>query len=356
MACWGPNAPDSRNYAQEMANTVGAQTKQMPRILAAEQKYQPQFTDLQLGTMNQFLNGRNGNPGFLDMYAGMIPQLQGAQNEANTLQRGADVADIQKYGADASAAILGANPYNKSLLDQLNAQANQGLALGSQVDPETMQMIKNQIMGQRSSMGWGLNPGDMAQVAMSTGQAGQALRQQRQQFGLNTLAANQSVLGDPFMQILGRSSGTTGLAGSLFGAAQGSGQNIGPTLFNPESAYAGNLAAWNQAYDWQYKQATPSTMGKIGMVSDTVGSFIGSVAKGFACWVAREVYGEWNPKWLIFRNWLLTEAPAWLREWYLENGEATAEWLKLHPWAKGPVRWLMNLVVEPKIRKAANHA
>lgn len=51
-------------------------------------------------------------------------------------------------------------------------------------------------------------------------------------------------------------------------------------------------------------------------------SDIGSVAGGFAgCWIARRVYGNDNPKWKQFRNWLFTKAPESFREYYLQNGE-----------------------------------
>ena len=45
------------------------------------------------------------------------------------------------------------------------------------------------------------------------------------------------------------------------------------------------------------------------------------------CWVARKVYGAYNPDWLIFRTWLLTEAPEWLFKTYLHHGEKFAKWL-----------------------------
>ena len=45
------------------------------------------------------------------------------------------------------------------------------------------------------------------------------------------------------------------------------------------------------------------------------------------CWVARKVYGAYNPDWLIFRTWLLTEAPTWLYKTYLHHGEKFAKWL-----------------------------
>ncbi|MFM8952918.1 MAG: VWA domain-containing protein, partial [Planctomycetaceae bacterium] len=46
-----------------------------------------------------------------------------------------------------------------------------------------------------------------------------------------------------------------------------------------------------------------------------------------ACWVAREVYGVHDPRWLIFRSWLTTEAPAWLRDLYIAHGPAFADWI-----------------------------
>ena len=46
--------------------------------------------------------------------------------------------------------------------------------------------------------------------------------------------------------------------------------------------------------------------------------------KPMTCWVARAVYGESNPRWLLFRDWLSFQAPAWLRRGYVRHGEAAA--------------------------------
>jgi polysaccharide export outer membrane protein len=67
---------------------------------------------------------------------------------------------------------------------------------------------------------------------------------------------------------------------------------------------------------------------------------------GGACWVAREVYGPENPQWLLFRAWLLTEAPAWLREAYLAHGEDFAAWIADKPVVKALVKAAMDRVVE----------
>jgi hypothetical protein len=61
--------------------------------------------------------------------------------------------------------------------------------------------------------------------------------------------------------------------------------------------------------------------------------------------VAREVYGEEDPRWLVFRGWLLSEAPEWLRDTYIAHGESFAAWLRDKPAAKAAVRSLMDRVV-----------
>jgi hypothetical protein len=66
---------------------------------------------------------------------------------------------------------------------------------------------------------------------------------------------------------------------------------------------------------------------------------------GGICWVAREVYGEEDPKWLLFRAWLLTEAPDWLRDAYHTHGEAFAAWIHDKPLVKLAVRAVMDSIL-----------
>ncbi|NDC55175.1 MAG: hypothetical protein EBZ74_13155 [Planctomycetia bacterium] len=65
------------------------------------------------------------------------------------------------------------------------------------------------------------------------------------------------------------------------------------------------------------------------------------------CWVAREVYGVADPRWLRFRGWLQTEAPRWLHDLYAAHGEEFAGWIHDKPAAKAVVRFLMDRAVEP---------
>lgn len=71
-------------------------------------------------------------------------------------------------------------------------------------------------------------------------------------------------------------------------------------------------------------------------------SFLGAAGGKLMCWVAREVYGHENPKWLQFRNWMLNFAPFDLLALYLERGERFAEFISDKPELKNRVRAYMD--------------
>ena len=71
---------------------------------------------------------------------------------------------------------------------------------------------------------------------------------------------------------------------------------------------------------------------------------IGSAAI-LACWVAREVYGVDNPKWLQFREWMLEDSPSWFRKLYIKYGERFAKFISNKPLLKTIIRkWMDNRI------------
>lgn len=72
---------------------------------------------------------------------------------------------------------------------------------------------------------------------------------------------------------------------------------------------------------------------------------VGGIEGNPFCWVAREVYGPGNPRWMVVRRWMLDDAPEELRGWYLAHGEAWARWLKNRQVAKALVRSVFDIVV-----------
>ena len=74
----------------------------------------------------------------------------------------------------------------------------------------------------------------------------------------------------------------------------------------------------------------------------TAGSIAG-LAGG--CWIAREVFGEQNPRWKLFRTWLYSSSPVWFFKLYIRYGERIAHFIRNKPFLKNRIRNLMNLVI-----------
>lgn len=67
-----------------------------------------------------------------------------------------------------------------------------------------------------------------------------------------------------------------------------------------------------------------------------------SRSSGLFCWVAREVYGETNPKWYLFRDWMLTKAPYWFVKLYMKHGIRVARFISNKPKIKSAIRFWMD--------------
>ena len=88
-----------------------------------------------------------------------------------------------------------------------------------------------------------------------------------------------------------------------------------------------------------------------------VGSLIGTVLGAgvqygfgnlFGCWVAREVYGNGDARWFVFRTWLRYDAPKWLQTLYNKHGQAYAKFISDKPAFKWLTKKAMDIIVERK--------
>jgi hypothetical protein len=85
-------------------------------------------------------------------------------------------------------------------------------------------------------------------------------------------------------------------------------------------------------------QAQAKAAGQAGIMG-AAGSIAGAAI--MACWVAREVYGIDNPKWLQFREWMLNDSPSWFRKLYIKFGERFAAFISNKPRIKSIIRkWM----------------
>jgi len=96
--------------------------------------------------------------------------------------------------------------------------------------------------------------------------------------------------------------------------------------------------------------------GSSSAAGNAVGSLIGTlgsawIMSGGFCWVAREVYGNKNAQWFVFRTWLQYDAPKWFKKLYMTHGEKYAKLISKVPPLKWATKKLMDMVVEKKKRK-----
>ncbi len=67
------------------------------------------------------------------------------------------------------------------------------------------------------------------------------------------------------------------------------------------------------------------------------------------CWIARAAFCADDFRWMIFRAWLLEDAPAWFRSLYIRFGERLGALIQGRETARGLVRAAMAPVIRRKI-------
>lgn len=169
------------------------------------------------------------------------------------------------------------------------------------------------------------------------------------QYATNLAGLQQASSIDPWQALTGISSMAPQAGMGASGAAGGAVSAIpGMNLFDPgiglevEALNSGNLMqlilgqmGGDATIDAARRQASAT---KSSGILGALGAIGASIPW---CWVAREVYGVDNPKWLQFRHWLLTKAPKWFIKLYVTYGEQFAAFIADKPLIKLVIRkWM----------------
>ena len=325
-------------------------------------------------------------------------QLLGAQQQGQALATDVLRADIARQQANVGTQLQAGQFNVSSALDasRANQQAALQAALANQAAGNMAQQfnitnaqnvqqmnqaanlqaaLANQGVGQRAfEFGAGQNLAAQqfnAQLGMSAAEANRAYQaQQAQQRFANlgaVLGSEQAMLGADrayALQQAGQQQGVTaaslgligfgqtpyalGLGAQQQGISQGQ-MGMGPQLFDPSAGI--NLGLQNAANLGNYQAATYGARAAAqGQIAGATIGALGNIGASFVapkptppstCWVAREVYGVENPKWLMFREWLFSKAPAWFRNLYIKYGERFAEFISNKPKLKSLIRrWM----------------
>lgn len=105
-------------------------------------------------------------------------------------------------------------------------------------------------------------------------------------------------------------------------------------LFNPLSGFSGGAG-----YAGQYQ--SPGMLGQAGQIANIIGT-----GMSLFCWLAREVYGEQNFKWRMFRHWMYFDAPRWLHNLYGRYGERFAVFVSNKPRVKRLLKHFMDKAIK----------
>ena len=340
MGMYSAEAPPPRDYGKETRETLEAQIALAPDLFAAEasQEYgRPAEARLNLQVLRDLMRGSEGQPGLLELYErDIMPGLARADVAGLDVTREGDIAAVERLGQRATEAFRQANPEQAALMAELNRQAQQELAAGASLPPAMARELEQQVRGAQAARGMGFGVSDISQEALVKGLQAEQLQRRRQAFAQQMVGLNAATAADPFMAILGRPG--VGIAAGQGLAAQG--QGMAPQqVFNPESAYAGSLAASN--YNAQLNANIASANARAGVASGAMQGLGNMLSFKPICWVAREVYGADNPMWLLFRHWMLNESPGWFRKAYIKYGQRFAGWLSKNEWLKPSIKkWM----------------
>jgi len=326
-----------------MAGQINAQNQ---AELGANRGFQQNVQGAELG--RQFQN------------VGYDLQAQGQNQQANMQAQLANQGQYGQFALANQASQNQAGQYGASAANQA-ALANQGYAAQYGM---ANQDAANQFGLYNSQQGMATQDanrqfayGQYNQGLSNLGILGQFdasnLNSQRQ-YAMQLAQMQSGMASDPFQAILGRSSGVLGFAQGTQGQAGQYTQGLqGPQLFDPNAGI--NLALQNSSNQGNYQASTygaraaaqgAASAGRSAMFGSMAGGLLGGAgaAGGFGslfCWVAREVYGIENPKWLQFRHWMLNDSPSWFRSLYVRFGERFAAFISNKPRLKKLIRrWM----------------
>ena len=91
----------------------------------------------------------------------------------------------------------------------------------------------------------------------------------------------------------------------------------------------------------EFNEGVPGAVNRTFMTGGSIPGFP-------PCWVARAVYGDTNPKWIEFRNWLLHDGPLWFQKIYINYGERFAKFIHNKPLLKKAIKVWMDYIIKTK--------
>jgi hypothetical protein len=320
------------------------------RLLEAEAEFRPQYTALELEDMNTLLSGMGDTKGLIELLGDVGREGAKITQESLAEQRKQDVEALREFAPQVVQAYKEADPESAELQQMAMDRARR--AQQRATGPLSFEEQRGIEQGVLSQFGASDAMAKQSQIALEQAlgrrQYTQQLEDRASQAGQQAFSMSRAMAGDLGSAILGRPSSGLMLGQGLLGQSQQiAGQPVGPQMFDPNTGI--NMAMQQRAQDMELMgaqaQASASrSAGTMGMLGSLGGALIG------LCWVAREVYGTQDNRWVVFREWVIHKSPQWFKMWYLENGEEFAEFIKGKKLIKSVIKFFMDIVVRKELK------
>ena len=344
------SAPAAPNYQESMRSILQAQVEMAPQVYASEEIYQPKYQALQDRIASQAARSQ------IEMYQGLQPQYSDLEEAYMRDQQEAQLRGLQERApgyVQAFQEAQGVGGINRALQQYTQQKLGALQADGTNISPQEQRAIEQQTRAGYAARGTALGAQSNLAEVLNRYNARQAREQQLVALGTGLGGYFQQQAAPALTSFYQQPMYAGSFGGSAVQNAMMGQQQAGPQYFNPESQTG--MGSIYGAYNAQTQLAAGTAQarameraGKMQMIGQIAGSF--GMAAGAAagkCWVAREVYGRTNPDWLTFREWMMNEAPEWLRATYIKYGQWFAGFIKDKP----RVKWFIKLWMDSKIKR-----
>lgn len=327
--------PAAPNYGESMRDILKAQIDLAPQVFNVESQYQPQYQALQDRMQAQSAKSQ------LALYQQLQPSYSNLEEQYNAATQAAQTRALQQRAPayiQAFQQAQGTAGINQALQNYAQEKLAGLQANGSALSPEEQRTLDQESRAAFAARGTALGPQSSLAEVLNRYNYRQAREQQMLQTGtaLGNYFQQQSA---PAMSSFYQQPMYASTAGGQSAQnAMMSQQQAGPQYFNPESATGmgsiyGAYNSQNQYAAGMAQAAAARSAGKSSALGSIGGGLLMGAGMAF-CWVAREVYGEANPKWLSFRRWMIKDAPSWLFDVYVKYGRQFANFIKDKPLMK----------------------
>jgi len=337
-----PAAPAAPQYGESMRNVLQAQIDLAPQLYQKEAEYQPKYQDLQNQIQAQQAKSQ------LATYQQLQPGMSGLENAYTKQTQANQLQGLQQRAPgyiQAFQQAQGTYGINKALQDYAEGNLAKQMQNDFKLTPEQQRSVDQASLSRFAGRGTALGQ----QANLSNILNRYQFQQQRQAQGLQQMSGIASHLGGQsgaaLTSFYQQPMYAQNFAGNTAQTSLMAQQQAGPQYFNPESQTG--MGSIYGAYNAQMgyagagqQAAAAQNAGRSSMFGSIIGGGLGAIGSIF-CWVAREVYGEENPAWLLFRDWMLNDAPKWLLAMYIAFGEQFAKFISNKPRLKAIIRkWM----------------